>query len=170
MSWKKFSRTLVVMLVMSGVLAGSAATALGVLYGALWFGFPGGRFVFPAFLIALALLAKVGGRILWPSTGISDRAVPLPEPTPRQRLWRMLAGAGEWTESIIVTLSAIGCAFAVGTAAYHFGLGKWTIVALAIPAWFAGIVLAVKANVWVRRKVGRFQPPSEAETLLKTFD
>ena len=173
MQWKKLRRSLFVVLVVVSVVAGAIGVSLGVWYAATEFGvgarqFPG--ITVPAFLIALYYLSKVGRRLLFPSDGVLDRMVPLPEPTTRQRFWRIGQEIKGWVDSAVVGLLAIGGAIAVGALAHRLGFGTWTIVAVVVLVWGSGIFAAVWFNAWTSRRLARYQPPSETETLVKTFD
>jgi hypothetical protein len=169
----KLPRSLAVALVWFSILAGSVCVCLGVWYGGALLELSTrlrSHLMVPAFFFGFYLFAKIGGRILFPAAVALDRAVPMPEQTKRQRLWRVGQEIKAWVDGMTVGLLAIGGATVVGMLVHRLGFGTWATVAIIVPVWLLGIIVAVRMNAWTTRKLERYQPPSETETLLKTFD
>jgi hypothetical protein len=159
MQWQSFRRSLIVVLVPVGILAGSIAVSLGALYAASLLDVSTDRLktvLVTAFLLALVVLAKMGGWIL---SSTAEMAAPLPATRAlRQRVWPFGERARDWIEALFSTLLAMACAIEVAVAADRHGLGTWAIVPLVGLAWIAGIVLAARLMARVSKALAPVRP------------
>jgi len=168
MFWKGLWRSLSIFSVSAGVLLGAAAVAFGVVYGSDLVGIPWlSHFGTLVFFIAVVPLGRVGSRILWPHEETDKRLFPL---TRHQRVWGIGWELKSWADSFLLSLLAIGGGIAAGVGAHRLGMGPWVIGAVVVLVWGAGVVTVSWLNAWTSRKLERYRPESEADTLLKTFD
>jgi hypothetical protein len=169
MEWKTLGRSVAVVMVPVGILAGSIAICLGGVYCASILDVPADRikpWFVTTFFLAMMLLAKVGSWILWRSLELSAARVSTPADTRQHRIWRFGEKTRHWLETLISTLLALACVIVVAAAADRRGLSTWAIVLLIVPAWIFGVVVAARVMTRLDRAIARFRPPNEADTRL----